>query len=426
MTDPARLSVVYVGYSAQRSGAELALANLLPALLGVDPLVGLAEDGPLVERLRGQGIETVVLPLGSATREIRKDSLSSVRAQFVPVVDTLRYSVRLARLLRSRRPDLVHTNSLKAHLYGGVAARLAAVPQVWHARDRISGDYLPVRAAQAVRLAAHVLPAAVVANLMSSRQTLRSTGKPTAVMGYPVVYDAVPRFVRYNIDPDRPFTVGMVCRPSPWKGQDVFLRAFAQAFSGGEERARVVGAAMFGEDGYAASLAALARELGVDGRVDLRGFQPDVPAELAEMDVLVHASVIPEPFGQVVVEGMAAGLPVVAAYAGGPAEVVEQGRTGFLSPPGDVGALAEQLRELRDDPAARVGGRRVVDAPGADRVDVPPVGLGLRVDLRVAVGLRGGGEQEASALLLGQAQGVQGPGGPDLHGLDGQLQVVDR
>lgn len=350
MTYPARLSVVYVGHSAQLSGAELALANLLPALLEVDPLVVLAEDGPLVERLRGQGIETVVLPLGSATREIRKDTLSSARAQFVPMVDTLRYSVRLARLLRARRPDLVHTNSLKAHLYGGVAARLAAVPQVWHARDRISEDYLPVRAVQAVRLAARVLPAAVVANSKSTRQTLRSSGKTTAVIGSPVVYDAVPRFVKHDVDPDRPFTVGMVGRLSPWKGQDVFLRAFAQAFPGGEERARLVGAAMFGEDAWAASVMGLVRELGLEDRVDLRGFQADVPAELAEMDVLVHASVIPEPFGQVVVEGMAAGVPVVAVDAGGPAEVVEHGRTGFLTPPGDVGALAEQLRELRDDP----------------------------------------------------------------------------
>ena len=351
MTDPARLSVVYVGHSAQLSGAELALANLLPALLEVDPLVVLAEDGPLVERLRGQGIETVVLPLGSATREIRKDSLSSVRAQFVPVVDTLRYSVRLARLLRARRPDLVHTNSLKAHLYGGVAARIAGVPQVWHARDRISEDYLPVRAVQAVRLAARVLPAAVVANSVSTGQTLRSSRKPAAGIGSPVVYDAVPRLAKHSVDPNRPFTVGMVGRLSPWKGQDVFLRAFAQAFPDGPERARVVGSAMFGEDAFAASVADLVGELGLAGRVDLRGFQADVPAELAEMDVLVHASIIPEPFGQVVVEGMAAGLPVVAADAGGPAEVVEHGRTGFLTSPGDVGALAEQLRELRDDPA---------------------------------------------------------------------------
>ncbi len=68
----------------------------------------------------------------------------------------------------------------------------------------------------------------------------------------------------------------------------------------------------------------------------------------------------------------------------------------------------------------------VVDPARADRVDVTPVGLGLRVDLRVAVGLAGRGEQEAGALLLGQAQGVQRAERADLHRLDRQLEVVDR
>ena len=123
--------------------------------------------------------------------------------------------------------------------------------------------------------------------------------------------------MKHSVNPDRPFTVGMVGWLSPWKGQDVFLRAFALAFPNGAARARAIGSAMFGEDAYATSLTELCDELGLTGRVDFRGFQADIPAELAELDVLVHATVIPEPFGQVVVEGMAAGLPVIASHAGG-------------------------------------------------------------------------------------------------------------
>ena len=167
---------------------------------------------PLVSRLRGEGVTTLVLPLGSATREIRKDSLSSVRAQAAPIWDTLRYSWRLAALIRCRRPVLVHTNRLKAHLYGGVAARLAGVPQVWHTRDRISEDYLPHRAVQVVRLAARYLHASVVANSRGTRDTLRYGKTPTAVIGSPVVYDAVPRSVKHSTTPNRPFVVGCVGR----------------------------------------------------------------------------------------------------------------------------------------------------------------------------------------------------------------------
>jgi len=84
------------------------------------------------------------------------------------------------------------------------------------------------------------------------------------------------------------------------------------------------------------------------------GFVHDVPKLLMEVDVLVHASVIPEPFGQVVIEGMAAGLAVIAADAGGPAEVITNDVDGLLYPPGDASALAAHLRTLADDPTARL------------------------------------------------------------------------
>jgi glycosyltransferase involved in cell wall biosynthesis len=145
----------------------------------------------------------------------------------------------------------------------------------------------------------------------------------------------------------------MVGRIAPWKGQDLFLRAFARAFARGEEQARIVGSALFGEESYGASLHRLVSDLGLAGRVDFAGFHEDVYAQLARLDVLVHASRIPEPLGQVVQEGMRAGLPVVAAAAGGPVELIADGRTGLLYPPGDVGALAERLERLASDPDLR-------------------------------------------------------------------------
>ena len=71
------------------------------------------------------------------------------------------------------------------------------------------------------------------------------------------------------------------------------------------------------------------------------------------LDLLVHASVIPEPFGQVVIEGMAAGLPVIAAAAGGPTEVITDGVDGVLSTPEDVDELADHLRRLANSPVER-------------------------------------------------------------------------
>jgi glycosyltransferase involved in cell wall biosynthesis len=238
---------------------------------------------------------------------------------------------------------------MKAHLYGGIAATMAGVPQVWHARDRVTPDYLPPFAVRMVRMAARTLPAVIVAN---SRCTSRSyAGTRTTE----VVYDGVPAHShgRAQRPAPAPLRIGIVGRLAPWKGQDVFLRAFAAAFRTGSEQAVIVGGALFGERAFECELRDLSRRLGIDERVRFVGFTEDVPRQLDDLHVLVHCSTIPEPFGQVVVEGMAAGLPVVAAAAGGPAEIVRHGQTGMLVAPGDVDALAMTLRHLAVDHALR-------------------------------------------------------------------------
>jgi glycosyltransferase involved in cell wall biosynthesis len=72
---------------------------------------------------------------------------------------------------------------------------------------------------------------------------------------------------------------------------------------------------------------------------------------LTLLDVVVHASTEPEPFGRVIAEAMAMRRPVIATRAGGPTEIIEDGRTGFLVPPGDVEALADQITALLTDSA---------------------------------------------------------------------------
>jgi glycosyltransferase involved in cell wall biosynthesis len=152
---------------------------------------------------------------------------------------------------------------------------------------------------------------------------------------------------------ERPLRFGIVGRLAPWKGQHVFLAAFARAFPTGDHRAVVVGGALFHDQGYEAELRALAATLGLDTRVELRGHCDDVGAELARLDVFVHASVTPEPFGRVIVEAMAAGLPVIASRAGGPMEIVDDGRTGLLVTPGDEAALAAAMQRLAGSASLR-------------------------------------------------------------------------
>lgn len=341
-----RLKVVYLDHVARLSGGEIALLRLLPHLDRVSPHVVLAEDGPLVGRLHVAGISTEILPLCDTARNLRKHDVHRDGIPPAAAGAAAAYVLRLAARLRQLQPDVVHTNSLKSGVYGSLAARLAGIPVIWHMRDRLAEDYLPPAAIRLVRRMSSHLAAAVIANSRSTMETLAKSSRSGPI--YSVLPDLLSDAPLRTRVTDRSLAFGIVGRLAPWKGQDVFLRAFAHAFPAGEERAVVVGEALFGEDKYARGLAGLAESLGIAGRVELRGYRPDVWNELARLDVLVHASVTPEPFGQVILEGMAAGVPVIAAGAGGPAEILRHEVTGVLYEPKDIHQLAAAMQRMCD------------------------------------------------------------------------------
>ena len=362
--DRQRLRVVYLDHVAQLSGGEIALLRLVPHLGEVDAHVILAEDGPFADELVQAGVSVEVMALGERARGLRKGAVKARTFPLGAAFATLAYVLRLAWHLRRQRPDLVHTNSLKAGVYGSLAARLAGVPVIWHVRDRIAGDYLPVEAVRGLRMMIRRLPSMVLANSQATAATLdartHTVVVPEAIVASPLATERT----------GGPLTVGMIGRFAPWKGQDLFLRAFARAFPGGDEQCVLVGAALFGEEAYEERLHRLADELGVAERVDFRGFRPDIWPELARLDILVHASRVAEPFGQVVLEGMAAGVPVIAADAGGPREIIDSGRNGVLVAMGDEGALARAMASLAHDADRRArlveGGRRSIAAYDPD------------------------------------------------------------
>ena len=108
---------------------------------------------------------------------------------------------------------------------------------------------------------------------------------------------------------------------------------------------------MFGEDEYEKTIRQMVIDLGLQENVEFTGYVTDVPDRVGKLDVLVHASTTGEPFGQVVIEGMVAGKPVIATRGGGVVEIVEDGITGILVPMADASAMADALKRLLSDPA---------------------------------------------------------------------------
>ncbi len=358
-------NILFFDHTASAGGGEIALLRLATALdrKRFNPVVVLGANGPLCRWLAAAKVETHVLPLAASAGARRKESIGAATLLNPGVVcGCWGYARRLVEFMRWRGIELLHTNSLKADVIGALAARGARVPLVWHVRDRIAPDYLPTTVATGFRTFCSVLPNRIIANSKATLETLGAAKERATV-----IYDGMPVEPRAKTTwiADRPPVIGLLGRISPWKGQDLFLRAAAlvrQRFP--EARFRIIGAPLFGEEAYERGLHRLVCDLGLEGAVEFTGFQEDVKEQLERLSVVAHASTVAEPLGQVVFEAMYYSRPVVAVNAGGVKEIIEENVTGLLFPMGDEKALADALVWLLANPELA----REMGAAGHERV----------------------------------------------------------
>ena len=359
-------TILFFDHTASLGGGEIALLNLVQGLdrSRFRPLVVLGEAGALSQKLEAAGVEIRVFPIARDVAQTRKDSLGAGSLlRLRAIAQSAAYARRLARLIRQENAALVHTNSLKADIIGGVAARLARVPLIWHVRDRIETDYLPTPIVRLFRKLCAILPDYVIANSKSTLQTLHLPARRPAATVYSgvshsrseVVHDGVQ--VLPGIYPARetgqPPVIGIVGRISPWKGQHIFVQMAAAVHAHyPNARFQICGAALFGEAAYEAEVRAQVQQEGLADCLEFLGFRADVFAVIQNMDILVHASTTGEPFGQVIIEGMSACKPVVATRGGGVPEIVEDGVTGRLVPMNDASAMTQAVLDILADPEA--------------------------------------------------------------------------
>lgn len=382
-------TILFINHTAALGGGEIALLALAKELMqrSLPHSILLLDEGPLVSELAAV-TTTQVLPLSRTLLKTPRTSLFNatvVRSFFRLPIDLM----RIALLIRRLKVAAVHTNSLKACLLGGIAGRLAGVDVIWHVRDRIANDYMPARTASLIRILAKLIPSAIITN---SHATLDSLELKEQLNSRPitrVVHDGVSlaRFSKPAI-PHVGIVIGILGRLSPWKGQDVFLKAAAKVHMVHPQvQFQIIGSALFGEEEYADQLIALSTSLGLAGSVIFTGFVTDTVSALQGLDIVVHASTVGEPFGQVIIEGMAASKPVIATAGGGVPEIVSHGVTGILVPMSDVEALAQAMQKLIEDPELRVelGRQGRVEVERAFQIEtVADNVLHLYEDLRVA------------------------------------------
>ncbi len=302
----------------------------------------------------GHELELVFLQAGPWPDELSEADLRVEVLEAGRLRDVHRWIATVARLagiLRRRRPDLILNWSAKTQLYGAPAAMLAGMA------DRVLWWQHAIQARHWIDRCATALPAIAIgcsSDTVARAQAQLSPPRPTFVVapGTRSPNGALTQ-APLELPTDVPI-VGLVGRMEPWKGQDRMLSAQALL----RERGHRIHTLMVGGDAYdispqyARSLPQLVDRLGLAGAVTMTGQVPDAGPFIERMDILVNASDC-EPFGIVLLEGMARGVAVVAVDSGGPAEYVEDGRTGVLARSGEPGALVDALEPLLASPALR-------------------------------------------------------------------------
>jgi glycosyltransferase involved in cell wall biosynthesis len=349
--------ILFVNHGAVLGGGELSLLDIVRHT-ATRARVALLSPGPLQARVQREGVPTILLTTSSAVLNTRRESS---RLSWGAVAGTAGVALRLARTVK---PDeLLYANSQKAFVVAAIAARLRRRPLLWHLRDVLSPEHFSRRNIRLVVGLANRWATRVIANSEATAAAfVAAGGREDKVVVIPSGVDPAPF---RSTSEERPaelrrtlgipdstgLLVGIFSRVAPWKGQHVAIEAIARLESAA---LLVVGAPLFGEAAYADELAALVTRLGLSHRVKLLGFREDIPSLMRAVDVVVHTSLAPEPFGRVLVEAMLVERPVIAADEGGAREIVVDGVTGLLVSPGDPDRLAEALRRLLDDPPLRL------------------------------------------------------------------------
>ncbi|HDR9237575.1 TPA: glycosyltransferase [Burkholderia vietnamiensis] len=335
-------------------GAELSLLEIMKHMRANADVL-LFDDGPFRAALDEIGARVDVLDQGA---------LAGVRKQGGVSAGALKQFVALVRNVarRARRAEVIYANTQRAMVVAALAGRLARKPVVWHLRDIVSGDHFGGKQLKAIKYCARFGITRVIANSDASAQAFRAlTGfTPQHV---DVVFNGIsaePFDALENVSqaalrarfglPEHAWLVGSFSRLAHWKGQHLLLEA---ATRHPDMHVVLVGAPLFGEDEYAAQLHETVARHRMGDRVHFLGFQRDVAACMKAVDMVAHTSITPEPFGRVIVEGMLARRPVVAARAGGVVEIIEDGENGLLCEPGNAAALADALGRLKHDGALR-------------------------------------------------------------------------
>jgi len=365
------VQVTFLSASGELGGAETCLLDVIASLRRLQPgwplRLIVAAEGPLAARAATLGVGTTVLPLparlarvGEAGAGGRVQTGLRLAQAALPVAA---YVPHLRQVIAAGGADVVHANNIKMHVLGAWASS-RTTPIVWHLHDYVGSRPMTARLLRrnARRCAAVVANSESVA--VDAREALSGRVPVTVVRNAVDLERFCEAGERLDLDrlasmppaPPSTLRVGLLGTFARWKGHTTFLDALTRLPPDVHVRAYVIGGPVYQTEGSQYSLEELraeARSRGLSDRVGFTGFVTTPEAALRALDIVVHASTAPEPFGLVIAQAMACGRAVIASEAGGALEVITPGVDALGHAPGDAAGLADRVAELARDPALR-------------------------------------------------------------------------
>ncbi len=374
------MRVAFLSPVGELGGGERSLIDVVASLRETDRDVHadviLGADGPLADRLLAHGATVRVLPLPDVLRTTGDSALrgsgrarAAVRlaARGVGILRaTRRYTHSLRVAIDDLEPDVVYSNAIKTHLLGSAAVGTRR-PVLWHVRDFLGARPVVSRALRGVRRRVSSVIAVSGAVAADVGVLLPDVHTDVIHNGIDTQHFAPSITAAADLDalsglPSAPMNtvrVGLVATYARWKGHDLFVEAIARVRSRRPElplRAYVIGGPIYATPGSqvsTAELKAMLESAGVTECVGLVPFVSDPRAVYAALDLVVHSSTRPEPFGRTIVEAMASGRAVIATLDGGVPEIVRDDVDALGVPPRDANALSDAIARLAASPELR-------------------------------------------------------------------------
>ena len=402
------MNLVFIQTEGGVGGAEMCLLDVVATVRTARPdwkiTVVLGDHGPIEAAIDELGASRIVEPaprslaqLGDAGLKGKARTALLLGRSVVAGAAIARHAARLRRTIGRLKPDLVQSNGMKAHVLAAIAVP-KSVPLVWHMHDYISSRPLMckiLRVVIAMRRGGSITVVGVSRSVAADAERAFAGRRGVSVQ---TIYNAV------DVDRFRPGTaeesasagvaldraagfgpagegtvrVGLIATFAIWKGHDVFLEAAARLVFSGPIRLYIIGGPIYRSTGSQQTVEALRRridELGLRDRVGLTGHIAEPADAIRGVDVVVHASVRPEPFGRVIVEGMACGKAVIVSVPSDDWRAIGSEREGVLEPKvstsgaselfehevsavgvpaGDPDALAAAIARLADNRELRI------------------------------------------------------------------------